>query len=227
MTLSVSVSKIFKRTGLLLSCWADRLYISDRNRLKRAFEERDAKEMLKTSFPLDRSSVVIDVGGYRGDWASDIYSRYRCRILILEPVPTFCGHLRKRFAGNPDIQIIQAGLDAHSKEAVISLQEDGTSLVRGSESKQNVQMLGIEDLLEQEHLDRISLMKANIEGAEYDLLDHMMEHGLTARVDNFLIQFHDFVPDAKARMGRIQEGLRATHRPLFQYGFIWEAWTLK
>lgn len=220
-------SRNLKRLGLRLSQTADELHISERNHLKAEFDRRDLTEMLKTSFPLDTSSIAVDVGGYRGDWASDIYSRYRCRILVLEPVPLFCEHLRRRFAQNPNIKIVQVGLGAHSREEDISLQADGTSFLRQSRYTQTVRMLSAFDFFTQEKLERVGLMKINIEGSEYELLEHLAQSNLLKNIDNLLVQFHDIAPDSTARMLKIRETLSLTHRRLFSYDFVWEAWTLK
>lgn len=73
----------------------------------------------------------------------------------------------------------------------------------------------------------IALMKINIEGGEYELLEHMLDTGLVSRVCNFQVQFHDFVPDAYPRMLAIQERLRATHELTYYFPFIWENWKRK
>jgi hypothetical protein len=70
-------------------------------------------------------------------------------------------------------------------------------------------------------------MKVNIEGGEYDLLDHLIESGLIQRVRWLQVQFHDFVPNAAERMRAIQDRLRATHEPEWQHEFVWESWRRK
>ena len=71
------------------------------NRLNKRLYRRKQREMVKKwrddggdrrfrySYPLDRSSFVMDLGGYEGQWASGLYSRYRCRIWVFEPVRRF------------------------------------------------------------------------------------------------------------------------------------------
>jgi len=47
------------------------------------------------------------------------------------------------------------------------------------------------------------------------------------RVDNFLIQFHDFFPNAKDMMSTIHSKLKQTHDKIFYHEFVWEAWKKK
>ncbi len=85
----------------------------------------------------------------------------------------------------------------------------------------------LEQVLAAEGITAIDLMKINIEGAEYDLLEYLIASGLVRRIRRFQIQFHDFVLDAEARMLAIQEQLASTHRVTYQFPFIWENWVSK
>ncbi|MGY3211139.1 hypothetical protein [Mucilaginibacter sp. HD30] len=40
-------------------------------------------EMFRYTFDLTSESLVIDLGGYLGQWASDIYTRYNCKYWYL------------------------------------------------------------------------------------------------------------------------------------------------
>lgn len=48
-------------------------------------------------------------------------------------------------------------------------------------------------------------------------------------MNKILINFpgHDFVPDAKRRMQKIQAALSRTHNLTYQYPFVWENWRIK
>ena len=81
--------------------------------------------------------------------------------------------------------------------------------------------------MRQNKIERIDLMKMNIEGGEYDLLDHLIETGFIRNIENIQVQFHDFVPEAKQRMMKIQKELSKTHRLTYQYIFVWENWRRK
>ena len=78
--------------------------------------------------------------------------------------------------------------------------------------------------MEKNDITNIDLMKINIEGGEYELLDRMLEENLVKVVDNLQIQFHDISPESHSRMMTIQKGLERTHSPTYQYRFIWENW---
>ena len=83
------------------------------------------------------------------------------------------------------------------------------------------------DFIAGQSISRIDLMKINIEGGEYDLLEHLIDSGVIGAIADVQVQFHDFVPHAEKRMEEIQRRLSETHELTWQYKFIWENWKLK
>jgi len=113
------------------------------------------------NYDLNNDSIVFDLGGYEGQWASNIFSMYYCYVHIFEPV--------KKIAS----------------KAI--------------------------DFIKEYKIGRIDLMKINIEGGEYDLLEHLLDSAFISNIYNIQVQFHDFVPNAESRMNKIQESLSKTH----------------
>jgi FkbM family methyltransferase len=182
----------------------------------------------RLDYDLRPDSVVLDVGGYEGQWSSDIYARYRCKIHIFEPVPSYADFIEKRFSRNPDIQLHRCGLAAQAGEVAFAVDGASSSAYLTSVfTTQRVQMRAVEDFFSSMKLDRMDLMKINIEGAEYDLLDRMLELGLHQRVRDIQIQFHHFVPQAEKRAQDIAQRLSATHELTYKYYFVWENWRLR
>lgn len=82
----------------------------------------------------------------------------------------------------------------------------------------------IDDIHAELGCDEISLMKVNIEGGEYQLLEKMLSSDLVKNIEYIQIQFHDFVPDAKERRDAIRHSLSKTHVCEWCYEFVWESW---
>ena len=85
---------------------------------------------LRFEYDLNSSSLVFDLGGYEGQWASDIYSRFRCTIHIFEPVETYAENIRKRFAKNAQIKVHPFSLGSKDAEISIGLGNDGSSVFK-------------------------------------------------------------------------------------------------
>jgi FkbM family methyltransferase len=180
---------------------------------------------LRLDYDLDERSVVFDVGGYQGQWASDIFSRYRCTIHIFEPVSAFADAIERRFLMNRSIRVHRCGLAAETRMASIVLAQDGSSILRKGGPSEEVRLVRAIDLIEREGIRAVDLMKINIEGGEYELLEHLIGVDFIRRVRHLQIQFHDCDPGAAERMAKIQQVLSVSHHTTYQYFFVWENWT--
>jgi len=192
----------------------------------------NCEKKLRYNYQLDKNSVVIDVGGYEGDFASELFSRYLCTIRVFEPVKKFSDMLSERFKKNPSVIIVPKGLGAKNAELEIHVMDEASSYNR-SESKhkkgqpEKISIVDVVEYFGQNNIAHIDLIKINIEGAEYDLLDRMIEGGLIQLCRNLQIQFHDFYPDFENRYQKIKTALEKTHKLTWSYPFVWENWELK
>jgi FkbM family methyltransferase len=184
-------------------------------------------ETLRVDYPLGPDSVVLDVGGYHGDWAAQLYERYGCRVYVFEPVTEFYEGIRARFAGNPSVKVFNFGLSDSDAMLPISLAADASSVYQGAEQTIEIQLRDVVAVLREEQISAIDLVKINIEGGEYPLLTRMLDERITDRCRDIQVQFHDFVPDASARRAEIRARLARTHELTYEYYFVWENWRLR
>lgn len=188
----------------------------------------DAEDRLRLDYPLNSDSIVVDLGGYEGRWTSDIVARFGCRVHVFEPVHRFAKKLRWRFEHNPLVTVHECGLAGKDEKATIFMGADGTSIFRRASGESiTIDLREAAAYLSAQAIDRIDLVKINIEGGEYDLLDHLIASGWIAKIRDVQVQFHDFVPDAEHRMAGIKEKLSRTHELTYEYPFVWENWRLK
>ena len=199
--------------------------------VKRWFKDKGDKTM-RLNYPLNEGSLVIDVGGYKGEWANEIFKKYRSNIIIFELHRPFHEQIRKRFAGNNKIRPFPVGLGSQTEQVNFSVAENSSSVFVNNETlnenkKELVQLQSVKEFLQEQHISHVDLIKINIEGGEYDLLEAIIQNNLTACFQNIQVQFHDFFPDARSRMNQIQQALQQTHELTYQYEFVWENWRLK
>jgi FkbM family methyltransferase len=171
--------------------------------------------------------MVFDLGGYEGQWASDIFSKYCCTIHIFEPVHEFASKIQERFKYNQKIYTHEFGLSNENKTVSISLSKDSSSIYKRNGEQTTAILMRAVDFMRENSIKKIDLMKINIEGGEYDLLEHLIDSDFIRNIDNVQIQFHDFVSDAFHRMSNIQHFLSRTHITTYQYPFVWENWMRK
>jgi len=182
---------------------------------------------LRLDYALGPQSVVFDVGGYRGEWTRGIFERYHCRIHVFEPIAEYCREIERQLGGDPRIVINQAGLSDRLGRQMISVDEAASSVVNVHGQGREIELIDIDTYVKRLSIDRIDLIKINIEGGEYALLSRMDETGLLPRCGDVQVQFHDFVPDAAARREALRRVLARTHDLTYDYPFIWENWHLR
>lgn len=184
-------------------------------------------DTLRQEFPLTRNSLVLDVGGYTGQWASDIFARYCCQIQVFEPVPEFADKITGRFKENPSIRVFNFGLSGKTCESEISVNADSSSHTREFPQKTKIKLKNISEWLKENTIEHIDLIKINIEGGEYELLESLFDSNQIPKIRFLLIQFHDFVPDAASKREQLRKQLEKTHILLWDYPFVWECWEKK
>lgn len=189
--------------------------------------QADGDKKLRLDYDLNDKSLVLDFGGYEGQWASDIFSKYECNIIVFEPVHFFSDSIRQRFTLNNKIEVCQYGLGSSSRTETIHVSANGSSTFGKSSETQSIQILDIKDWIEKRNITKIDLIKINIEGGEYELLERLLDSNLIEIVENIQVQFHDISDDSRRRMNEIQKGLMKTHKLTYQYEFVWENWTKK
>lgn len=194
--------------------------------LSKWFEDK-GDQTLRLYYDLSAESVVLDLGGFEGQWAADIFSMYCCNIYVFELFDEYAKSISERFSKNYKIKVFPFGISTKDENSVISVAGESTSIYREGAIKKNVQFKNIKTFLEHNNIKQIDLIKINIEGGEYDLLEYILDEGISANIKNFQIQFHDIFPESKSRMEKIQERLSKTHKLTYQYYFVWENWELK
>lgn len=181
-------------------------------------------EKFRYDYDLNGDSLVIDLGGYKGQWASDIFARYNCHVLVFEPVSSFAVKIEERFKNNPKIEVFRVALGAKKRQDVIALAEDGSSVYGDTLKKELIQVEDVSNFFAVHNVETVDLMKVNIEGGEYELLQRLLAAGLIMKIKNLQIQFHNIEVDSEIRMLGIFSELSKTHRPTYRYKFVWENW---
>lgn len=171
-------------------------------------------ERLRYEYDLTPESVIIDLGAYMGEWANEIQGRYGCRVVAVEPteyIRDYLGPIINKAAGTHNGTMSFGGQCYYT-----STFETGTH---------EYECFDINPFLES--YPQIDLLKVNIEGAEYDVLQHIIGAGLHTRIKNIQVQFHQIagVPYEKWYK-EIAAGLSKTHSLSWHYPYCWENWKL-
>lgn len=189
----------------------------------------------RLNYDLNENSIVLDVGGFHGDWASDISNKYNSRIYVFEPIREYYDFIRNRFEGNPRVTVCNYGFSDTDKQMNIVVANSSSSVYKvmqgtnievtpAGERVETIFLRNFKDYIKK--FNSIDLVKINIEGVEYELLESLDSNDLKI-LKNIQVQFHQFVEDYTERRKRIREKLSLTHETTYDYEFVWENWRLK
>jgi FkbM family methyltransferase len=188
------------------------------------FFRANGDKTLRQTYDLGPESLVMDCGGFEGQWASDMFARYGCTIYVFEPVPQFAENLRQRFRRNGRIVIHEVALAAVDGATTLVVCGDASSVFAHGSVRTKARMISAAHWLQANGIGCVDLMKVNIEGGEFDLLDHLIETKAIRLVKELQVQFHDCLPDAPERRDRIRMRLEETHECTWNYPWVWENW---
>lgn len=152
---------------------------------------------------LDDDGLVVEVGGFKGRWASAMAGRYQCRVEVFEPqiwAATRAGEALAE-ASNAKWGVHHYGLstlDDEGDQVMGAWGTDGCSLLKdevymetyvGSRDKSNVARFR-DALPVLNELGEIDVMMMNIEGYEYQLLPYIIGGGALDHIRYLAVQFH-------------------------------------
>ena len=201
------------------------------------FYRAGGNNRLHDDLPLGKDDLVIDAGGYQGEWTAEMLTRYGCHSELFEPVPAFAEQCRVRYQHNSRVRVHQAALGGSNRTTHFSLAENGTSEFRGPAyaAQFEARVLAISDVLStldaaqriQPGAGAVGALKLNIEGGEYEVLESLLATGDITRMRCLLIQFHRQPADYEQRYASIVEGLLVTHQHVWAFPMVWEKWLLR
>lgn len=188
---------------------------------------------LRFNYCLNKNSIVFDLGGFKGDFASDLFSRMPCNLYIFEPVQKYYLTIKKRFILNNMIKVFPFGLSNKTESTIMELKGASSTTFIGeidnaaTNSIEKVKLVDIVEFIDEQNISKIDLMKINIEGGEYDLLQRLLDTDKIRNIKYLQIQFHNLNKNSTQKKDDIRNLLQNTHTCEYCYKFIWENWIRK
>lgn len=171
----------------------------------------------------DRRSVLVDLGAHKGEFTELTLEHFHFgRAILVEANPELIPEIEARTRvvradsrfrnSGAQIEIVHAAVGPVAKPRVqfyvsnnIEASSYDRALSESSTLKDGpevwVEMITLEDIFERFRLGKIDLLKMDIEGAEWDIIERF---GLRdfARIEQISVEFHDFLNKDHARSER-------------------------
>jgi hypothetical protein len=165
----------------------------------RQWQEQDM-EIIRYGYELYPDDTVLDIGSYQREWGNKIAADHGCHVEYFDA-------LDNRAAWLFDGELKMGGAYYY------------TSMF--TPGWQTYHCVDIAPFLQAE----VALVKINIEGGEYDLLNYIIEKGLMKNIINLQVQFHLIEGvDCEGAYKELAKQLSLTHKISWRYPFCWESW---
>jgi FkbM family methyltransferase len=179
---------------------------------------------------LPPNPVVIDIGGFIGDFSLYAVKRLNARkVVVCEPSPRNWTLLLKNIANNgyegriePENKAVTA--DGGSVMMNIDASDENQCMVSayhgGEQPTRAVSGISLSQLLQDHSVDTVDLLKMDIEGGEYAVLESTPTE-LLSRIRNIVFEYHD-IQDGWAKLESAKQRLQREGYDLFDSrGLVW------
>jgi FkbM family methyltransferase len=168
--------------------------------------ERIIKEHTFLDELLNDEIVIVDLGSCRGEFVDEMDKLFKVKKAILvEANPTNFKTLK-----NKENYILYNKAISDTSNQTIEFYEDVNSPYNGSKFfnyfngvKHQIQTISLEDIIEENNISYIDILKVDIEGSEYDIMPNISDDTYS-KIKQITIEFHDFIDvDLKAKTENI------------------------
>lgn len=183
-------------------------------------------EALRYEYDLGPDDWVVDVGAYQGEFAARIFRKFNCNVLAFEPTDA----IDKLINLTTKVRVRKQAAWIHNSRIKMGGSQFWISMYDPDREREYPCIdLGeaLRTVLDQTGFN-IGLLKINIEGGEYMLLQHLLNQRLQLKITHLQVQFHLVDgEDSEKKYEAIAAQLRGTHELVWRTPFVWESWKLK
>jgi FkbM family methyltransferase len=203
--------------------------------MRRFYAVSRADRDLLIDVDLPEGAVVLVVGAFEGEWAARILQRADAKgpaglsLHAFEPETRVAERLAETMRADARFHMHPYGLAGRDRVEVMTVDGLGTSLFSDGTGPSEfgtleVPLRDVAGVLASLDVTRVDLVKINIEGGEYEVLDRLHATGWLPRTGTLIIQFHEFAPGAYRGRRRNRRQLAETHRCTWCYPWVYERW---
>ena len=177
------------------------------------------------------NSLFLDFGGYLGEWTDAALASGVDEIWIFEPNPDFYKYLNGRYYANRKIKIITDVIELQSRTQIFYSDGLASSSILASSHLKIDLGKSFEVICRPFTDDEVKYMKSrnvivkmNIEGAEYQLLNYFSQIDLFGSVSRFAIQTHVLNKQTYHNLTVYYKTMSKYMKLKVSFPVIWDVW---
>jgi len=172
---------------------------------------------------IDGRSIVVDVGANIGLWTKFILSKNAKKVYCFEPNNKAVEQLKINLKEHNNVVMYSNALYKENTNLTLYTDPKDNSLISSiytvTEQSEEVDAITLDYFMEIENIERIDLLKLDIEGAEFDILENLTEVALS-KIDSILIETHcGNVENGEDRLIAIKNNLIANGFKIYECPF--------
>ncbi len=149
---------------------------------------------------LNPNCVIVDLGANKGDFARQARSRFDAQCIAIEATPALAAALEgdSSLPGRAALRVMNCAISNSHDPITFYVSRDHSeksSIVAKSAGDDSAPLTvpgkTLDDVIIENKLSRINLLKVDIEGAELQMIRSLSDDTL-AKIDQITIEFHDF-----------------------------------
>ena len=178
----------------------------------------------RLNYNLNNESIVFDLGANEGWFVEQINNKFGSKIFCFEPINKFITLIEKKFIKNKNIIILPFAISDKNETNIIYYNDNSSSIYVKNDEPIKINCITLDEVINKYKINKIDLIKINIEGEEYKLLEYIIKNNLIEKCMNIQVQFHVIIEDYEKRYNLIKTELEKTHHLTYKYPFVWENW---
>jgi len=205
-----------------------------RRRLRASYFRRVRQDFTRVLENLPKGSLCIDLGANIGSVAAKMLD-HDLRVIAFEPDPITFKTLEKNMVGRDGIRLINAAAWTHTGRSVLQRgmhwEEESLKGSQAASLAETTKHSDAENQIEVETIDfasfvkelgePVALVKVDIEGAEWDLLSHLMSTDCISLFDHMFVETHEWLDHSKKDIAaRMRHDFAQLSRPNVRMNWV-------
>lgn len=164
---------------------------------------------------LDSDSVILDLGGHLGQFSKILISQFDCVCYCIEALPSLYNQIpsdipqlkKFNYAISDSNGILEFAITEGAEGNYIKEIGNNNNKTQEIIDTLQVRSITLSEFLKQQNINRIDLLKIDIEGAEFEVFNSI-DNFLLSSIKQITIEFHDFkFKDLKPQVENIKRRL--------------------
>ena len=173
---------------------------------------------------LQKNGTVLDVGAFEGEFAQ-FHANTADRVICFDVNPSAIEKLTKHFEEKENVVICDYGIGSSDKRGKIIGKGAGAKIDFSDDAP--IIIREVSKVFKELSIKRVSLLKINIEGGEFDLIKALFRTKLLMMIDEIHIQTHDFADRDLSQTLEMHRLLSEYFNLHQSFPFVWDFWHKK